>query len=77
MFGQVAQLLWDQSLASPDKQEELVKLGFIEVAAKHLTGSITTAAPLTGEQPSSWSTSFAKAMNVSHKVKHVDPVQVC
>ncbi|CAL8470458.1 g10000 [Coccomyxa elongata] len=46
--AQVAQLLWDQSLASPDKQEELVKLGFIEVAAKHLTGSITTAAPLTG-----------------------------
>ncbi|BDA44496.1 hypothetical protein COCOBI_05-6830 [Coccomyxa sp. Obi] len=46
--AQVAQLLWDQALASPDKQEEFVKLGIIEVAAKHLTGSITTAAPMTG-----------------------------
>ena len=50
MFDQVSQLLWDQPLASPDKQEELVKLGTIEVAAKHLPGPITTAAPLTGKE---------------------------
>ncbi|KAK9915891.1 hypothetical protein WJX75_005712 [Coccomyxa subellipsoidea] len=46
--AEVAQLLRHQLQTTPEKQEEFLKQGIIEAAARHISGSSTIAAPAIG-----------------------------